>query len=369
MSDDCSQPDLSQLSPHSTRLFPVGRGARGYQISGIAELCDWVLLSDLTPPYIWLQTNDVPRPRSVFLSLRNPSAAITAFATEVLPDLPCPVILISGSEDYTIPNQRDLRFPAHDEQVRHSIGKILESRKIIHWYAENLDEKFSPKCSGIPLGIVNETEERTLSSLRGFDFLADASRTTRALCAHRVREGPQWDVRRQVSQWCREHLPEHSLVLCHEVPYEAFVDLVRNCPFTICVEGGGLDPSPKAWLAMLYGSIPIIRRSAATECYRDLPVVYVDTWEPGAITPERLLQWRDEYESWHTTLAKRRQLLHMLSVQYWWSKIEEQIQCADVIRLHDPDRAEGPPGGPWGIMNMLTGRFIKGMFSRFGRAG
>ncbi len=300
----------------------------------------------------------------MFVSLRNSSAAITAFATEILPELPGPVVLISGSEDLTIPNQRDLRWPAHDEQVRHSIGKIVKSRKIIHWFAENLDAKFSPKCSGIPLGMVYETEERTISSLRGFGFLADASRPTRVLCAHRVREEPQWNVRRHVSQWCKQHLPEHALVLRHEVPYETFVDLVRRCLFVICVEGGGLDPLPKAWLALLYGSIPIIRRSAATECYRDLPVAYVDSWEPGAITSEKLLEWREKYESWHTTLAKRRQLLSMLSIQYWWSKIEEQIQGANVIGLHDPDRMEGRQGRPWGIRRIFDGRFIKGVFGR-----
>jgi hypothetical protein len=119
---------------------------------------------------------------------------------------------------------------------------------------------------------------------------------------------------------------------------------------------------------MLYGSIPIMRRSAATECYRDLPVAHVDSWEPGAITPKKLLDWREKYESWHTTLAKRRQLLSMLSIQYWWSKIEQQIQGADVVRLHDPDRTEGPQGSSWEIKSIFNQRFAKSVFSRFRRA-
>ena len=37
-----------------------------------------------------------------------------------------------------------------------------------------------------------------------------------------------------------------------------YLALVASVPFVACVHGGGLDPSPKAWEALLVGTIPII---------------------------------------------------------------------------------------------------------------
>lgn len=36
--------------------------------------------------------------------------------------------------------------------------------------------------------------------------------------------------------------------------------LMQSHAFVLCAEGGGVDPSPKAWQAILHGAIPIIRR-------------------------------------------------------------------------------------------------------------
>lgn len=41
----------------------------------------------------------------------------------------------------------------------------------------------------------------------------------------------------------------------------------------------GMDPSPKAWEAIMAGTIPIIQRSVLDDAYSHLPVAFVDSWE------------------------------------------------------------------------------------------
>ena len=51
--------------------------------------------------------------------------------------------------------------------------------------------------------------------------------------------------------------PSHRIYLS-VVSRKEYLALVASVPFVACVHGGGLDPSPKAWEALLVGTIPII---------------------------------------------------------------------------------------------------------------
>jgi len=82
--------------------------------------------------------------------------------------------------------------------------------------------------------------------------------------------------------------------MCHSIPnyctrpasagsegvsHAEYLKLLRSLPFIACPHGGGVDPSPKAWEAILVGTIPIIERSIVVDAYEHLPVVIVDSWE------------------------------------------------------------------------------------------
>ena len=98
------------IEVHSTRLFPKFQGAQAYVPTGIAARCDWVVLSDDEKPHTsLLRRVDTRSPRPVFLSMRSPFEALNFFHDEVLPAIEAPFVLVSGSEDVTIPNQLDLR--------------------------------------------------------------------------------------------------------------------------------------------------------------------------------------------------------------------------------------------------------------------
>ncbi len=50
-------------------------------------------------------------------------------------------------------------------------------------------------------------------------------------------------------------------------------------PFIACVHGSGIEPSPKAWEAVLLGCIPIVQHSTLDDAYSQLPVVFVTEWK------------------------------------------------------------------------------------------
>lgn len=307
----------NSLRPHGTRLFPKNRGANTYAITGVAARCDWVVLSDHHPPHIHLHRNrDTAHPRHIFLSLRAPARAIRHFAEWVLPKLTSDFVLITGSEDVTLPLQTDARWQRFDPQEQAMLACILDHPNLVHWYAENLDADGHAKRSPLPLGLV--FPEGMPDGIVLPKPPALATRPPRALCAHRNREGPQWQTRRDVTRLARGPWRDICTVPGGEMPEPAFMAEVERHGFVICTEGGGLDPSPKAWSALLHGAVPIIRDTPLAAAYAHLPVVVISDWTAEALSRGRLARWQDALRPWFDDPPYRREVLHRLSADYWW---------------------------------------------------
>lgn len=307
------------LQVHSTRLFPKSRGATRYEITGIASKCDWVVLSDLYQPHTELRKQrNRQRPTTIFLSLRAPVLALKYFISTVLPDLKHPFILISGSEDYTIPRQIDKRRLAQSELINKLVNIILDHPMLQHWTAENLDDDRHPKFRPLPLGLLlkHNAGKEDVEVPETPNLL---SRPLRALCAHRVRIGGQWETRKQVTRLAKQNWSDWCTSLDNEVSEAEYMKLMHQHSFILCVEGGGLDPSPKAWQAMLYGAIPVIRKNTLYQCYRHLPVAFVDDWTPEALSIEKLQYVRSQLAHLYDTEAGRKEVLRRLSLNYWWN--------------------------------------------------
>jgi hypothetical protein len=136
-----------------------------------------------------------------------------------------------------------------------------------------------------------------------------------------VREGAQWDFRKKITNTAKLNWPEWSTILEEELPEKDFLNLMGDHAFVLCSEGGGLDPSPKAWQAILHRSIPIIRKNALYEAYRHLPVAFVDDWGPNSVTLDKLRKWRAELIEHYDMPDKRAETLRRLSLDYWWDQI------------------------------------------------
>ncbi|MBV1863480.1 MAG: hypothetical protein KUG74_03505 [Rhodobacteraceae bacterium] len=304
----------------STRLFPKNHGASAYQVSGIAARCDWVVLTDWHQPKTMLHQNvSTTQPQHIFLSLREPFTAIRYFVEQIIPGLSAPFVLVSGSEDVTVPHQIDQRWRPFNAQERSLIEYLLGHPLLLHWFAENLDDNSHPRMSPLPLGMVftnNYVQELAVPEIRPL-----RDRQPRILCAHRARPGPQWDIRREVSRLARTEWKQWCTVLDEEVSEDTFLDLVQQHAFVLCVEGGGIDPSPKAWQTILYGAVPIIRATPLQAAYRQLPVALIPDWQSQHITKAKLDQWFNDPSLHQELNANRKKTLERLGIDYWWHQI------------------------------------------------
>ena len=319
----------------STRLFPKGQGADAYRLTGLAARCDWVVLSDSAEPQTRLRVRPgaPASPRAVFLSLRNAEPAFVYFASQILLRIRTPFVLFSGSEDVTTPRQTDRRWKPYSPPVRAAIDEILSHPLLMTWWAENLDEVGHPKLRPMPLGLLPDGGSPAIAKTLEFETLM--RRPLTVLCAHRHREGPQWEPRRQVSALAREVWESWATILEEPVEEPVFNRLLSRHSFVLCVEGGGLDPSPKAWQALLHGAIPIIRKSPTAAAYEDLPVVIIDDWKGSAITLEKLEGWRNWLSGeFQKTADWRTDWFDRLSFRQGWNKRVEPLgDTAHAVRF------------------------------------
>ena len=368
---DCSAKllHIAPLESQQTRLFPKNLGADNYVLTGIAKKCDWVVLSDTQSPKAHLIKN-LPGnyPKTIFLSLRAPFDAIKFFHDTVLPQLTTPFVLISGSEDVTIPEQRDKRWREYNNDEKRCIQEIIQHPQLLHWYAENLSSSEYPNLSPIPLGLVYPNSE-TLPSLPLQSVPTLSQRSKSVLCAHRIREGKQWEIRKQVSDLASGQWKDYCTLLADEVSESHFFELCRAHKFVICVEGGGFDPSPKAWHALLNGAIPIVKSSALNACHARLPVVFVDDWTKEAISEANLAKWESELAPFFNEPNKRYEVLQKLGLQFWWNKILDKLPTLgpdknvdshyDLKASHFTDNAHrNYVGGLWEEMGNLQFNFL-----------
>ena len=319
----------TEIQIHSTRLFPKGSGADAYRITGIAARCDWVVLSDeQSPQTVLVEQRQGLSPRHIFLSLRQPFAALKFFHSQVLPRVEGRFRLISGSEDITVPTQLDQRWRAFHASEQKIMEQILDDSRLMSWAAENLSTQSDRRWMPLPLGLTFP-EGGSEDPVRVPSCQPQSSRPLRVLCAHRVREGEQWNLRRQITRLCQDELPAWSSLYEEEVSAPMFERLLRMHAFVICGAGGGIDPSPKARLALLHGAIPILRSSGLDGAYRQLPVVIVSDWNSEELSLERLRSWQATLAPWFDEPQRRAEVLHRLSIDYWWQ----------MINSHDPNQA------------------------------
>jgi hypothetical protein len=90
-----------------------------------------------------------------------------------------------------------------------------------------------------------------------------------------------------------------------------------------CTRGGGLDPSPKAWEALLLGSIPIIQRNTLIDGYEHFPVLLIDNWHEFLTNPN-INEFLEEHSKklapyFEKGSELRRKVLHVrisMNIQY-----------------------------------------------------
>lgn len=345
-----------RLIPHMTRVFAQAGAPGDVRLDGVAALCDRVVLPAGPGADGRAQVLIAPRPRvpgqplTIFLCAHRLVPALAAMVS-LLPGLTEDFVLVSGSTDATLPHQTDARQPPFGPAERALVERILGHPHLRRWYAENLDRGGHPRLSPLPLGLVLP-QGCPPGGIPRPAVPPLAQRPLQVLCAHRLRPGPQWEVRRRVDRLARG--PWAGLVTRPEaeLPEPAFLEAVAAHGFVLCATGGGLDPAPKAWTALLHGAIPIIRRNALTPAYRLLPVVIVPSWDADTLTAARLRVWRDRMAPWFDDTDRRAEVLRRLGQAFWWRLIlsgapPRRAPGAGPLALEVPgDPGIGPDTGP-----------------------
>lgn len=220
--------------------------------------------------------------------------------------------------------------------------KIYNDPRVIHWYAENNDLTL-PKFSTLPTGLtwVQGPDDFTDHPPRD-SILPIKERPLKVLVADRVRGGsPQWNLRFEVvtmcdwessASWCMR--PEHTegFEMDKGLSHKDFLAMVVSVPFIACPHGGGIDPSPKAWEALLVGAIPIVERSTLNNAYEKFPIMFVDSlktdlFEQDPANATKLLkEWREKLAPYYEEGSElRRQTLDRLRTDYWISEFRNKI--------------------------------------------
>lgn len=293
---------------------------------GIARKCDWFVHN-----YNVLKLSK-NQPRNIFISTYKGDITIPFFASTVLPTLTTPVILVVASEDYTFPHgHKDLRHNMYTN-IQHEVYLIINSPIVDKIYVENLDT-IHPKLHPIPLGMYPVFDIKYLNRFMPHQLNDNMSweRPIDIFCNHRIGGGAQYEDRRRVESLCKTSWK--SLVTWKDnLNNFEFRNTLLRSKFVICVHGGGIDPSPRAWEALLCGCVPIIESSTLDSAYSVFPVIFVDTWDSNSITKEKLEQWKKQYD-YVKDIDTRRSILHKLRLQYWWDKISEQGEFSQSLIL------------------------------------
>jgi len=230
-------------------------------------------------------------------------------------------VLISGGSDETIPDQVDQRFPEYSSiGLTRRLEQLHDDPRMIAWYVHNLD-RYLPKMIPLPIGYWEGNGTSLLRECNKVDPGTDLSRRPlKALSIHRHRDGAQWEKRKLVSDLAISHWSAF-VDSVDSIPKTQFSSRIREYSFVLCVQGGGLDPSPKAWVALLNGCIPIIEASPTADGYLGLPVVRIERWDSDALNIKLLSEWREELIPYFENPELRKIVLNKLSLGYWLDQI------------------------------------------------
>lgn len=244
---------------------------------GIAAECDWAFLV----PCFYGKKDVLPG--KIFVH----NVMLHHFIIYVLPAIPTEhkFVLVTSGTDRTIPTgSGDVRFGpifGFNSTGGWAWNFLTQHPQIKHWYCENHDLTH-PKVSTLPTGVVEHDDTMKHIPILKLDVPVN-KRGTNLFVGHRLRTSAgQWELRQQVTDLCKavpycisppnEQLRGNR----QDISQERYVESARSATFLVCVHGGGLDPSPKAWEAMMMGTIPIIQHNTLDDAYRQFPVVFVD---------------------------------------------------------------------------------------------
>lgn len=304
------------------------------QPSGFASRCDWVIGSRAVSYEIATSNTAWGRieilPKTVFLQTKN----LQTFNDNLLPCFPAwhKFVLIIGDRDTTTPKQTDKRFPSPTLKLS-DWESWLNDKRIFHLFVEHLDTA-SPadRVTPIPLGL-NPDEfdggnpDAALQFFESEKMKNIKERPIRMVYTNRVRGNGsgQWSDRATANRMC-ENLLHCDVSTSSRAEFKA---LIQQYPFLLCVHGGGIEPNPNTFTALLAGVIPVIAPFVGQSMYSGLPVHITDgEWNQSSshFSLETLNDTLHKFAPFFEDPALRSTMREKLMSQYWWDKVETVLR-------------------------------------------
>lgn len=177
-----------------------------------------------------------------------------------------------------------------DENITRQYQALLDSDKIIIWYAQNVQMKH-PKLHLLPIGIANSMWghgnlgilEQNVSNLpnksKDFYFYFNESTNSRE------------------RSYCKREIQRKGLIFGNSQDFNSYLGNLAQHKFAICPAGNGVD-CHRLWECYYLGVIPILLRSTFSEQLQELlPCILLDKWSDfnsANILPQ--------YDNLHSTL-------------------------------------------------------------------
>jgi hypothetical protein len=245
------------------------------------------------------------------------TSAVGSF-TQLLAQIPCPIILVSGDADEDAPTNI---FASEKDFLT-----FIENPKIIHWFAQN-GIITHPKFSPIPIGLDYHTMSQAVThwgpklSPTEQEQLLQTIHQAAAPLSQRILKAHANFHFLMTTKYGADRVRAKELIPSDLVDYETRrVDREttwRNqskYTFVISPHGNGLD-CHRTWEALCLGCIPIVRTSPLDALYADLPVYIVNDWSD--VTEINLRKVLNEF-------SQRKFDLNRLTLKYWMDKINSK---------------------------------------------
>lgn len=306
-------------------------------VTGISRKCDFVLINTtrefiLREPIRTIRLHLTDAPRASDVTTKQLRRAI-----QLIKSLPgsYPISVVMGGTDRTFPSSIDKRHSTNGPVLHRIYRRLLKLQRVCKVFIENMDKRTSDKESPISLGILYKSAKLPLIgnySLPPVRYSAPYTFTDFNRPNRFPEAEPQFSTRIRV-----RHLVENSWMnmvsTIGPVAPRIFLSKLRRSPFTLCVHGGGLDPCPKVYEAILAGVIPIVRcRPPLTEAFADLPIAFVKSWRRSSINKKKLSDWYEKLSPHYIDPGKRQEVLRKLSLDHWGQKIQPILIPDDTLR-------------------------------------
>ena len=302
----------------NTRMFKWKK--KNPTATGIAKHMDIILLNI----NVIIYNKPLDLAKTIFINMRLESQLVIYFIDNILEILKQPVNIIIAGEDYTFPNNIDVRYKSPDDDRLQDFRTLGQHKMINKIFVENLDEDIE-NAIPIPLGLNPKECPTNFDYFLQFENI-DRNKPLKFTNFNRTRGGGgQWAERGHVKNLCMNNWND-LYVHFGKTDHKNYLESMGSYLFTICVHGGGLDVNPKLWEAILIGVIPIIRENKPyTDIYKklDFPVVIVKNWDVDTINENNLTLWYNKYYTYFEDNVRRQQMLKALSLDYWINYVND----------------------------------------------